>query len=125
MSPPMFGIPSETCAKIDPPFGVGHMLHQRRQACAGFERDASVVGLQFAADQFEKCRLAGAVSTDKPDAFATFDVDRHAVQKNWMCERKGDVFYAEECHAREFSGLDQDQKPAVSSSSPANFRRFL
>ncbi len=106
-------------------FGVGDVLRERRQAGSGFKDHGAVVGLEFAADQLQERGFARAVSTDESDSFATFYMDRYAVQQDWVRERKGHVFNAEECHARECSGLNLNQKPAVSSSLPANFNRSL
>ena len=71
------------------------MLCERRQTGSGFKDYGTIVGLEFAADQLQERGFAGAVSTDESDSFATFDMDRYAVQQDWMRERKGHVFNTE------------------------------
>jgi hypothetical protein len=48
--------------------------------------DDAGVGNNFAGEDFEECRLAGAVGADEPEALALFDIEAEAVKDDPLAE---------------------------------------
>ena len=71
--------------------GERHVLNEPRQPQCRLVPHGARVWRQFAAENLQKRRFAGAVAADDRDPFAWFELERHVVEQRKMTEGVIDV----------------------------------
>ena len=81
-----------------------HFLLQPGDAAAAFEADLAVVGLDFAGQQLEQGRLAGAVAADQGDALARFDRQIDVFEQERAADAEVDIGQGDQGHPHSLAG---------------------
>ena len=80
--------------------GERDVLGQPRDAHAWLHPDAAAIGLEFAADDLQQRRLAGAVAADHADAFFRVDLQVRAVEQRQVSVSHRDVVERDQGHMK-------------------------
>ena len=81
--------------------GVGEALRQLRDDEIGLPDDVAAIGLEFAGDEFERRRFAGAVAADQADAFAGLDGELGVGEDGLFAELETDLGESDQGHGRD------------------------
>ena len=76
-----------------------HFLFEPGDAAAAFDPHLAVIRLEFAGQQFQQGRLAGAVAADQGNALARFDGEVDAFQQQGAADAVVDALQGDQGHA--------------------------